>query len=104
MLLSISAAFNSLDRSSHLFIDGKQLINNGGIHGAQQVCGAINLAEGGHNVKVRFLASGCSLVNFAQNQIFLDRSGRLVPRRRRGKPESHLQASRRIYAYIYIHI
>ena len=72
MLLSISAAFNSLDRSSHLFIDGKQLINNGGIHGAQQVCGAINLAEGGHNVKVRFLASGCSLVNFAQNQIFLD--------------------------------
>lgn len=42
---------NSSSRS-YLFIDGKRLVDNGGLHGAQQVCGAIVLAEGGHNVKV----------------------------------------------------
>ena len=40
-------------RRSHLFIDGTQLVNNGGLHGAQQACGAVTLAEGGHNVKVK---------------------------------------------------
>ena len=57
---------------SHLFIDGKQLVNNGGLHGAQQICGAIVLAAGGHNVKVIFVPT--VLLYSYDNHMTRDRS------------------------------
>jgi hypothetical protein len=43
---------------SRLFINGRLLVDNGGLHGSQQVCGTQNLEDGGYNVKVSGHESG----------------------------------------------
>ena len=51
------------DDGSRLFIDGKQVIDNGGKHGMEEVSGAVDLKAGDHAVKIEFfeadLDAGC---------------------------------------------
>lgn len=51
------------DDGSRLFIDGKQVLDNGGAHGMEEVPGDINLKAGKHALKVEFfekdIDAGC---------------------------------------------
>ena len=45
--------FVSSDDGSHLWIDGQMLVDNGGMHGAEEEkTGAITLDEGYHSIKI----------------------------------------------------
>jgi hypothetical protein len=57
------AFFLESDDGSRLFIDGKQIIDNGGKHGMEEVSGAVDLKAGDHAVKIEFfeadIDAGC---------------------------------------------
>ena len=42
------------DDGSLLFIDGKKVVDNDGIHGVQSRSGTVNLKAGKHSIEVRF--------------------------------------------------
>ena len=46
------------DDGSRLFIDGKQVVDNGGLHGAQEASGDVRLTPGDHDIKIEFFESG----------------------------------------------
>ena len=46
--------FLESDDGSRLFLDGKQVIDNGGLHGMEEKSGEIQLTEGEHAIKVDF--------------------------------------------------
>jgi hypothetical protein len=51
------------DDGSRMFIDGKQVLDNGGAHAMEEVAGKINLRAGDHTLKVEFfekdIDAGC---------------------------------------------
>ena len=55
--------FLDSDDGSRLFIDGKQVVDNGGAHGMEEVAGNIELTAGDHALKVEFfekdIDAGC---------------------------------------------
>jgi hypothetical protein len=46
--------FLNSDDGSRLFIDGKLVFDNGGIHGAEEQSGAVELKSGDHELKIEF--------------------------------------------------
>ena len=50
---------------SPVFIDGKQVVDNGGAHGMEEVSGNLDLTTGNHALKVEFfekdIDAGCKL-------------------------------------------
>ena len=55
--------FLDSDDGSRLFIDGKQVVDNGGAHGMEEVSGNLDLTTGNHALKVEFfekdIDAGC---------------------------------------------
>lgn len=55
--------FLDSDDGSRLFIDGKQVVDNGGAHGMEEVSGGVQLTAGDHALKVEFfekdIDAGC---------------------------------------------
>jgi hypothetical protein len=53
------------DDGSRLFIDGRQVVDNGGVHGMEEVSGSVQLTAGDHALKVEFfekdIDAGCKL-------------------------------------------
>ena len=49
--------YTTSDDGSKLYIDGKQVVNNDGRHGARERSGSINLSSGRHKIEVRFFES-----------------------------------------------
>ncbi len=53
------------DDGSRMFIDGKQVLDNGGAHAMEEVAGGMNLTAGDHALKVEFFEkdvdAGCKL-------------------------------------------
>jgi len=64
--------FLESDDGSRLFIDGKQVIDNGGKHGMEEVAGSVQLTAGDHAVKIEFFESeidaGCRFLWQAPGQ------------------------------------
>jgi hypothetical protein len=46
------------DDGSHVFLDGEDLVDNGGLHGMAKKCGDAQLDEGDHKVRVTFFQNG----------------------------------------------
>lgn len=46
------------DDGSRLLIDGKQVVDNGGVHGAQEATGDVKLTAGDHDIKIEFFEAG----------------------------------------------
>lgn len=46
------------DDGSRLLIDGKQVVDNGGLHGAQEASGDVRLTAGDHDIKIEFFEGG----------------------------------------------
>ena len=46
------------DDGSRLYIDGKQLIDNDGLHGMSEKSGAVDLSPGGHAIIVTYFDNG----------------------------------------------
>jgi hypothetical protein len=46
--------FTNSDDGSRLFIDGKQVVDNGGLHGMEEKDGEVELKAGNHEIKVEF--------------------------------------------------
>ena len=46
--------YTASDDGSKLYINGKQIVNNDGLHGKQEKSGTIILAKGKHNIEVRY--------------------------------------------------
>ncbi|PCE66283.1 PA14 domain-containing protein [Sediminicola luteus] len=46
------------DDGSMLYIDGKEVIDNGGFHGFEAVDGEVNLSQGEHDVRIEFFQGG----------------------------------------------
>ena len=55
--------FLESDDGSRLFVDGKQLVDNGGAHGMEEVAGELQLTAGEHALKIEFfekdIDAGC---------------------------------------------
>lgn len=55
--------FLDSDDGSRLFIDGKQVLDNGGVHAMEEVSGSVQLAAGDHALKVEYfekdIDAGC---------------------------------------------
>ena len=53
------------DDGSRLFLDGKQIVDNGGLHGMEEKTGDVELTAGDHQLKVEFFENegdaGCQL-------------------------------------------
>ncbi|HYF50340.1 MAG TPA: PA14 domain-containing protein [Planctomycetota bacterium] len=50
--------FLESDDGSRLFINGKQIVDNGGGHGMEEKSGTLDLAEGRHELKIDYFNSG----------------------------------------------
>lgn len=50
--------FTNSDDGSRLFIDGKQVVDNGGLHGMEEKEGEIDLKAGDHEIKIEFFQNG----------------------------------------------
>jgi hypothetical protein len=50
--------FTESDDGSRLFVDGKQLLDNGGAHGMQEASGAITLSKGDHPIAIDYFDQG----------------------------------------------
>lgn len=50
--------YTESDDGSRLFVDGKQVVDNGGLHGAQEANGVVNLTAGDHDIKIEFFEAG----------------------------------------------
>jgi hypothetical protein len=50
--------FTNSDDGSRLFIDGKRVVDNDGIHPAQEASGTVTLTAGFHPIKVQFFQKG----------------------------------------------
>lgn len=48
----------SSDDGSRLFIDGKQVVDNGGLHAAEEKEGEVELKAGDHEIKIEFFENG----------------------------------------------
>ena len=46
--------YTASDDGSKLYIDGKQIVNNDGLHGRREASGSVSLSEGSHTIKVTF--------------------------------------------------
>ena len=46
--------YTDSDDGSRLFIDGKQIVNNDGLHASRERSGSVNLSPGRHAIEVRF--------------------------------------------------
>ena len=46
--------YTESDDGSRLFVDGKQVVDNGGLHGAQEANGVAHLTPGDHDLKIEF--------------------------------------------------
>lgn len=46
--------FTSSDDGSRLFIDGKQVVDNGGLHAMEEKDGEVELKAGNHDIKIEF--------------------------------------------------
>jgi hypothetical protein len=46
------------DDGSKLFIDGKELINNDGLHGSVEIAGKANFSSGKHSIEVQYFQRG----------------------------------------------
>jgi hypothetical protein len=58
--------FLTSDDGSRLFIDGKQVIDNNGVHAAEEVSGAVELKSGDHDLKIEFFENeGEAVCKFA---------------------------------------
>jgi hypothetical protein len=59
------AFFLESDDGSRLFIDGKQVVDNGGVHAMEEASGAVQLTAGDHDFKAEFfekdIDAGCKL-------------------------------------------
>lgn len=57
--------FLESDDGSRLFIDGKQVVDNGGVHAMEEASGSVELTAGDHALKVEFfekdIDAGCRL-------------------------------------------
>ena len=55
--------FVESDDGSRLFIDGKQVLDNGGAHVMEEVAGSLSLTAGDHALKIEFfekdIDAGC---------------------------------------------
>ncbi|MCY3023147.1 MAG: PA14 domain-containing protein [Planctomycetota bacterium] len=50
--------YTESDDGSRLFIDGKQVVDNGGLHAAEEKDGEVELKAGDHEIKVEFFENG----------------------------------------------
>lgn len=50
--------YTESDDGSRLFIDGKQVVDNGGLHGMEEKDGEVELKAGDHEFKVDFFENG----------------------------------------------
>jgi hypothetical protein len=66
------------DDGSRMLVDDNQVLNNDGLHGAQRVCGAVQLSSGMHNVRVEGFQHGGGAYEHAEYQ-GPDSNGNLVP-------------------------
>lgn len=48
----------SSDDGSHMYVDGEEAVDNGGLHGTRQKCGKIALSTGDHRVRITFFENG----------------------------------------------
>lgn len=46
------------DDGSRLFIDGKEVVDNGGLHAAEEKEGEVELKAGNHEIKIEFFENG----------------------------------------------
>jgi hypothetical protein len=46
------------DDGSHVYVDGENLVDNGGLHGMAKKCGEMELSTGDHRIKVSFFENG----------------------------------------------
>src|SRR5437762_3461417 len=46
--------FLESDDGSRLYLDGKEVVDNGGLHGMEEKSGEVQLTEGDHEVKIEF--------------------------------------------------
>ena len=57
--------YTESDDGSRLFIDGKQVVDNGGLHGMEEQQGEVELTAGDHELKIEFFENagdaGCIL-------------------------------------------
>ncbi|MFI5379183.1 MAG: PA14 domain-containing protein [Tepidisphaerales bacterium] len=57
--------FTESDDGSRLFIDGKEVVSNGGLHGMEEKEGEVELKAGAHDLKVEFFQNegeaGCKM-------------------------------------------
>src|SRR5438552_2089447 len=42
------------DDGSQLFIDGKKVVDNGGVHASQEVSGSVELTAGNHEIRIEY--------------------------------------------------
>jgi hypothetical protein len=50
--------YTESDDGSRLFVDGKQVVDNGGLHAAEEKDGEVELKAGDHEIKVEFFENG----------------------------------------------